>query len=85
MQSQAKLKHHAALVDQMAEVQGIDLEEHMLRGNLSFMELEDAVFRCTGCTQPEACQSWLNEHAPTASTPPGYCRNSALFDALKPR
>ena len=59
MQSTKTLKRHAALVDKMATAQGIDLEETMLRGRLSMGELDDAVLRCTGCTQPETCEGWL--------------------------
>ncbi len=82
MQSASKLKTHAALVDHMAEVQGLDLEEQMLRGNLSFTELEDAVLRCTGCTQSAACSHWLDRAPEVGSHPPEYCRNVDLFDFL---
>lgn len=83
MQHPSRLKHHAALVDDMAEVQGLDLEEQMLRGALSFTDLEDAVLRCTGCAAPDRCAHWLAERKGTRAEAPDYCRNHALFDDLR--
>jgi hypothetical protein len=84
MQSQATLKRHAALIDNMAQALDIDLEEHMLRGNLTISELEDAVLRCTVCSKPDACDHWVAERAgQTASAAPGYCRNADVFQRLK--
>lgn len=89
MQSESTLKRHAHLVDRMATATGVDLEEEMLRGNLSIPDLDDAVLRCTGCTCPNACTTWLAQHSgPFAegqpATPPAYCRNADLFADLKP-
>jgi hypothetical protein len=84
MQSPTTLKRHAALVDKMASAQEIDLEEEMLRGKLDFGGLEDAVLRCTACTQPDTCEAWLAGATPDRdATPPSYCRNHALFAELK--
>lgn len=78
------LKRHANLVDRMAGAQGLDLEEQMLRGKLGMMALEDAVLSCTGCTQPCACEKWLDALGEdVAETTPDYCRNTALFQELK--
>ncbi|KUF10213.1 DUF6455 family protein [Pseudoponticoccus marisrubri] len=82
MQSKATLKRHAALVDRMSQAQGLDLEEQMLRGRLTVSDLEDAVLRCTGCSCPDACESWLAEQSGPAQGTPGYCRNQDLFDTL---
>jgi hypothetical protein len=30
---------------------------------------------CTGCSDPEGCQKWLDTHE-SAEAAPGYCRNS---------
>jgi hypothetical protein len=84
MQSESKIRRHAALVDRMAGAQGLDLEEVMLRGHLSTPDLDDTVLRCTSCTQPDACTKWLDSlDGEVAATPPDYCRNIALFEALK--
>lgn len=85
MQSRSTLKRHAALVDRMATAQGIDLEEQVLRGNLSIGELEDAVLRCTGCTDPGACDHWLAAQESPADAAPDYCRNAHVFRELKAR
>lgn len=76
------LRRHAALVDRMATARGVDLEESMLRGKLSIPELDDAVLRCTGCTQPCACETWLDDQTEVAAASPGYCRNADLFTLL---
>ncbi|MEN9060948.1 DUF6455 family protein [Ponticoccus litoralis] len=83
MQSPSTLKRHAALVDDMASLQGLDLEEQMLRGTLSFSALEDAVLRCTGCTAPDRCAQWQAAHQGTRAAPPDYCRNAPLFASLQ--
>ena len=83
MQSRETLKRHAGLVDSMANAQGLDLEEQMLRGNLSVGALEDAVLRCTGCAQPDACKAWLAGQTDAVAAPPDYCRNAELFAELR--
>lgn len=75
-------KRHAALVDHMAGALGVDLEEQMLRGRLSFGGLEDAVFACTGCHKPGECEHWLAAQDGTADAAPDYCRNTDLFRRL---
>ncbi|WGW05119.1 DUF6455 family protein [Tropicibacter oceani] len=83
MQSRETLKRHAGLVDRMAQAQGLDIEEQMLRGNLSMTELEDAVLRCTGCDQPCTCESWLASRSAPVDVPPEYCRNTEMFADLR--
>ncbi|MCB1335185.1 MAG: hypothetical protein KDK26_16435 [Roseivivax sp.] len=83
MQSRETLRRHAALVDRMAQTLGIDLEEAAFRGKLSIPDVEDAVLRCTACTQPGACEHWLAARdGATAETTPEYCRNTELFDTI---
>ncbi len=83
MQSRSTLDKHARLVSRMAEALGIDLDEAAMRGLLPQSELSDAVLRCTGCTNPDQCAHWLDDHADGASDTPGICRNSELFKTLK--
>ncbi len=83
MTSRETLKRHAGLFDDMASAVGLDLENEVLTGRLPIPDLDEAVLRCTGCTRPEACSSWLDKNTGTAETPPDYCRNSTLFAELK--
>ena len=83
MQNWPDLKRHAALVDQMAETLGVDLEEVALQGELEIDEISDAVLSCTACANPEACQGWLEEHKNGAAHTPDYCRNSEMFQRLQ--
>ncbi len=83
MQSEKNLRKHAALVDHMAQTLGVDLEEQALRGNVSISEIDDAVLRCTGCTQPETCAHWLETRQGVEASTPDYCRNAELFTSLQ--
>jgi Family of unknown function (DUF6455) len=83
MQNRSVLKRHAQLVDRMASALGLDLEEAGMRGDLPASEVTDAVLRCTGCTDPDACERWLDDHPQGAAATPGHCRNSDLFRQLK--
>lgn len=84
MQSQQTLKRHAILVDRMAGHMGIDLEEAALRGRITISGIEDAVLRCTGCAQADACESALDTKSAPQGKTPSFCRNADLFDKLKP-
>lgn len=83
MHEQGTLKRHAGLLDDMANAQGIDLEEAVLAGGLTIPDIEDAVLRCAGCKQPDACSVWLKSQEHLADKAPDYCRNTAMFTTLK--
>lgn len=76
-------RRHADLVDRMAATQGVDLEETIMEGRLSMDTLSDAVLSCSGCSNPENCNSWLNTQTGVADATPDYCRNADLFSTLK--
>lgn len=78
------LKRHAALVDRMATTLGVDLEEATMRGDLPMEDIADVVLRCTGCSDPDGCDAWLDAHAAEgADHAPGYCRNAARLEGLR--
>ena len=83
MTSQITLRRHAALVDRMANALGLDLEEIMMAGQLQIDTLGDAVLNCTGCSNAEGCEHWLQMQTATAPATPGMCRNADLFSLLK--
>ncbi|MEO0667386.1 MAG: DUF6455 family protein [Pseudomonadota bacterium] len=82
MTSNDRLKRHAALVDDMAETRGIDLQDASLRAGLTPDDLADMVHRCAGCTQPDTCAQWLAAQVGTVSETPSFCRNADVFDKL---
>ena len=87
MPTNKTFRRHAELVDRMAGALGLDLEEVVMRGQLSPDELPEMVMRCTGCATPDGCESWLatgasSNEAPSEATP-YYCRNAGVFDDLK--
>lgn len=77
------LKHHADLVDRMAQTVDVDLEDAVLSGAARFDDIADAVLKCTQCSNPGHCEDWL-DRTRQADAPPTYCKNSALFARLKP-
>ena len=83
LQNRSVLKRHAALVDQMAETLGIDLEEAVLRGDLPIADISDAVLSCTTCSNPDTCEGWQKAHKNVATQAPDFCRNSEMFLRLR--
>lgn len=77
------LAKHAALVDDMGQALGVDLEEKVLRGDLAPDDLVDAVLSCSNCTDPGKCRAWLDSRESVAATTPGYCRNTELLEGLR--
>ena len=84
------LNRHAALVNRMAQVLGVDLTEAMGKGKLSGEDWREAVVRCTGCTAPEACTVWLSERpAPedaegvAVAAAPHNCNNRLMLARLR--
>ena len=81
MSYDSKRDAHTQLVLGMADRQGLDLQEMILRADLSEDRFNQAVDRCLGCTKPDACKSLLDTAGPELNLP-GYCRNGDLFDQL---
>ncbi|MEZ5912751.1 MAG: DUF6455 family protein [Paracoccaceae bacterium] len=78
------LNRHSALAGRMAEAAGADLAAALADGRLSEGELRNAIYRCTGCDEPGACEDWLASHeGEKPGATPGYCRNSAMFARLR--
>lgn len=83
MPSQQTLRLHAGLVDDMAKMLDIDLEEAAIDGHLSIDHISEAVLRCTECPNPDHCQSLLAQSLGLSQTPE-YCRNQELLHKLMP-
>ena len=75
------LRRHARLFSDMAEANGVDLEEAVLRAEIDPDEIADGVLRCTGCENPDACEGSLAAGEFT-DAPPSWCRNRELLTAL---
>lgn len=83
MTDPAKLKLHAALLDQMAATVAVDLEEALFAGDLSMDELSDSVLRCVDCASAAHCTRWLAAAEMPVAAPPGFCRNRELLQRLQ--
>ncbi|MFP7569278.1 DUF6455 family protein [Marivita sp. S2033] len=81
MFDEPKRADHTRLVLGMADRQGLDLQEMLLRAELSQEQLDDAVDRCVGCTRPNTCKKMLKS-ADTVMSLPEYCRNGELFRTM---
>ena len=80
----SKIDTHMNLVMRMGDTVGADIEDALVSGRLSPENLRGAVLRCTSCRDVGACEDWLEERAEMGSdSPPAYCRNHAIFEALK--
>ncbi len=82
MVSLKKLERHEGLVQAMAKTRGVDLAEALTTGDLSATELRSAVFRCTACSDPDACEEWLAQHSDGADHTPPYCHNAETLARL---
>ncbi len=83
MPSRETLRLHAGLVDDMARMLDIDLQESAIEGAVSIDQISDAVVRCTDCPNPGHCKFLLKE-ASALSRAPEYCRNYTLLEKLRP-
>lgn len=81
MQGDKTFTKHEILMDRMARTLGADLDEAELRGDLPPEERYDMVLSCTGCSDPEGCRTWLDDHA-AADAAPEYCRNAGRIEEL---
>ncbi len=79
----SKLDRHAGLMNRMADTVGANLGDALARGDLSAIELRNAVVRCTGCEGAGDCGQWLDDHGAGAADTPSYCRNHEMLDRLK--
>lgn len=82
------LHRHAAMMNRMAEVQGLDLMAEMAAGTLSGEDWRGAVVCCTGCSDPAGCLAWLGAHEPpedgaAPEAPPVFCVNRELLARLQ--
>lgn len=85
------LNRHAALMNRMAQVLGVDLTAALARRKLSSEEWREAVVRCTSCDDPAACLHWLSEQsapedhpgAASAEGAPDYCNNRVMMARLR--
>jgi hypothetical protein len=82
MSYETKREIHTQMVLGMADRQGIDIQERILRGELSEDQFENAVDRCLGCTQPGACKCLLDGTGSELKLP-DYCRNVDLFNDMR--
>lgn len=82
MISLKKLERHEGLVQAMAQARGVDIGGALATGDLSATELRSAVFRCTACSDPDACEEWLARHPDGADRTPPYCRNTETLARL---
>lgn len=85
MSGDKRYEQHSKLVDEMAEVLGVDLIEEAMAGRWTPEDMKGMVTRCLGCTDPQSCKGWLDQNKAGTDETPGYCRNKALLEAMRTR
>ena len=76
MSYEARFKVHEQLMSRMADANGADLDLAMQQGDLSPGDYHAAVQKCTGCSDPESCRSFLQDGR---SGIPNFCRNQDMI------
>ena len=77
-----RFDRHVRLMNRMGDALGRDLEGELLSGELSPEAYREKVYRCVGCSNPEACQKLLDSVNGVLDGPPEYCRNRSDFDLV---
>ncbi|MER5173578.1 DUF6455 family protein [Thioclava sp. GXIMD2076] len=83
------LNMHAALVDRMGDVVGVDFTQAKAQGHMSDAEWSQTVTRCTQCSQPGKCREFLaareapEDRETVAAQAPDYCNNRRLMGRLQ--
>lgn len=76
-------ERHSELLQSMADTIGVDLGKAMLRHDMQNFPYRDLVFRCSRCSEVEACEAWLSDYKGAVSETPAYCRNKAILERLR--
>lgn len=79
---QSNLSRDAGLLNEMADVLGVDLIDRAMAGKINEAQLREAVANCAQCHFPTGCERWLNAHRNGATAPPIFCGNNDLWDLL---
>ena len=80
--AQSNLSRDAGLLNEMADVLGVDLIDTAMAGKIGEAQLREAVANCAQCDSPTGCERWLNAHRTGANAPPVFCCNNDLWDLL---
>ena len=73
MSDSLKTQTHVRLMSRMARTTGTDLDA------LSDSEWAGALTRCCTCSNPGACEDWLEDHVDGADHAPSFCANKSLM------
>lgn len=79
MSDNTRFQRHERLMSRMADAGGVDLDLSILRGDLTPEQYSDAVFACTGCSDPQGCEQHLRDGRPGVPT---FCRNGDMIARL---
>lgn len=84
MKPLGETRTHYWLTQDMAKAVGVDLCDAFNGEELTQRDYADLVQSCRGCTCVKACQDWLDRLDPSERPAPGFCRNQALWEKLRP-
>ena len=78
----SRLDRHSSLVKRMARALGVDHGTTLLAGEIEPADFRLQVVRCTGCSDPDGCEQWLDALEGPVSDTPEFCRNRVALSAL---
>lgn len=78
----SKLDRHEKLMSRLADRNSADLELALQSGVIAPEEYRSAVFKCSSCTNPEACEARLDAGD---SGIPEFCRNTQMLERAADR
>ncbi|MBL4872526.1 MAG: hypothetical protein JKY41_03830 [Rhodobacteraceae bacterium] len=74
-----KTDKNLSLMQRMSKTVGVDFTEAIVDGSMSPKEYRNAVLKCTGCKDVDACVVWLERHPIGAAETPEFCGNRELM------
>lgn len=72
MSTMERFQSHERLMTRLADANGVDFDLKLQTGEVTPDFYNDAVLKCTGCSDPDGCRRHLQEGR---SGIPSFCRN----------
>ena len=82
MHPMGEVQRHFWLTLGVAKACGVDLSLAMREGVLSPEAYAATITACRNCTDPTACEHWL-EQVDAVAVPPEFCENAELLRELQ--
>ncbi len=85
MDADHRVSHHFWCLQGMARSVGINLSHSVRSGQLTRVQMAEALVTCCGCDQFDRCLHWMAHQGRGAQHPPQYCKLYDVMERLKPQ